>query len=102
MTLSLVAISVVFGCLLFLFVIYSILGGFFSGMIRLPRRASRPPRAAKAPADEAEVAAAIAMALQLHLAATAHDAESGIITIRPNPDSQWNNKSLAFRQSPKN
>ena len=43
--------------------------------------------------------AAIATAVHLYLADTVHDIEPGIVTIRRS-ESAWNNKSLNFRKSP--
>lgn len=99
MTISLIAISVVFGCLLILFFIYSILGGFFSGMFKLPRK--KPGAHPSDSSDEDETAAAIAMALRLYEADACHDTEPSIITIKNNPDSRWNDKCLTFRKSPR-
>jgi len=98
MILSLIAISVVFGCLLILFIIYSVLGGFFSGKIKLPlRRKATTPAACT---NDTEIAAAIALAIKLYTGSTAHDIESGFITIKSDCRSNWNDKSLTFRKSP--
>lgn len=48
-----------------------------------------------------EVYAAIAMALDDYLGNGVHDAESFIITIKPSPASNWNNKTQTFRKYPK-
>ena len=47
-----------------------------------------------------DVYAAIALALHLELGATAHDAESFVLTIRPTPNSAWNNPADGFRRKP--
>ena len=47
-----------------------------------------------------DVYAAIALALHLELGATAHDAESFVLTIRPTPHSAWNNPADGFRRKP--
>jgi len=44
--------------------------------------------------------AAIAMALHLYLAETAHDAESFVLTMRPSGPGQWNDRTLGFRKKP--
>ena len=61
--------------------------------------AARNLRRAKGTPDS-EVAAAIALALHLELGATAHDAESFVLTIRPTPNSAWNNPADGFRRKP--
>lgn len=48
-----------------------------------------------------EVCAAIALALDTCLGTGVHDAESFVITIRPSPRTDWNDKSLTFRKSPR-
>ncbi len=119
LTLSLVAVCVVFGCLLILFGIYSLSGAIFSGKFSRREPSGAKPRAAKALACDPETAAAIALALEaetgakdetraaialaLHLYLTdqAHDTESGIITIRRTDASGWEDKSRNFRQLPK-
>ena len=47
-----------------------------------------------------EIAAAIALALHLHLDGEVHDTETGVITIVRNPASQWNLRSMGFRRTP--
>lgn len=117
-TLTIVCVSVVFSALLILFVIYNLSGMFFSGKIKLKRE--KKPAAAKAalkggPAAQAEVAAAIAMALNaecsgeseaaialalhLYMSDCMHDAEPFIITIKPQP-SAWKSRPN-FRKQPR-
>ena len=50
--------------------------------------------------ESGDVYAAIALALHLELGATAHDAESFMLTIRPTPNSAWNNPADGFRRLP--
>lgn len=47
-----------------------------------------------------DVYAAIALALHLELSATVHDAEPFVLTIRPTPNSAWNNPADGFRRKP--
>ena len=49
---------------------------------------------------ENEAAAAIALALHLYLDSEVHDRETGVITIRRNPASQWDSRVLGFRRTP--
>ncbi|MBQ2526353.1 MAG: OadG family protein [Bacteroidales bacterium] len=116
--LTLTSVSVVFGALLILLCIFTITGGFFSGRFRNPfKRSPKAPKAGKA--ADAEVAAAIAMALDRELGGdnevaaaigmaldryfndTVHDAESFVITIKRDGNSLWNDKSKNFRQLPR-
>ena len=48
-----------------------------------------------------DVYAAIAMALHLYLGDTAHDAESFVLTIKPSQDGRWNDKTKNFRKLPR-
>ena len=111
-TLTLISVSVVFAALIVLYFVYSFSGGIFSGKFK---RAPKPKKVAKGTPD-AEVAAAIALALDmenggdvyaaiatavhLYLNDAVHDVEPGIITI-VRKESGWNNKALTFRQLPK-
>jgi Na+-transporting methylmalonyl-CoA/oxaloacetate decarboxylase gamma subunit len=111
-TLTLISVTVVFSALIVLYFIYSFSGNIFSGKFK---RAPRPKKAVKGTPD-AEVAAAIALALDmedagddyaaiatavhLYLNDAVHDVEPGIVTI-VRKDSVWNNKSLIFRKIPK-
>jgi len=110
-TLTLISVSVVFAALIVLYFVYSFSGSLFSGKFK---RAPKPKKAAKGTPD-AEVAAAIALALDmenggdlyaaiatavhLYLNDAVHDVEPGIITI-VRKESGWNNKALTFRQLP--
>jgi len=111
-TLTLISVSVVFSALIVLYFIYSFSGGIFSGKFK---RAPKPKKAAKGTPD-AEVAAAIALALDmecsgdeyaaiatavhLYLNDAIHDVESGIVTI-VRKESAWNDKQLNFRKLPR-
>jgi Oxaloacetate decarboxylase, gamma chain. len=111
-TLTLISVTVVFTALIVLYFIYSFSGGLFSGKFK---RAPKPKKAVKGTPD-AEVAAAIALALDmecsgdeyaaiatavhLYLNDAIHDVEPGIVTI-VRKDSAWNNKELNFRKLPR-
>ena len=111
-TLTLISVTVVFSALIVLYFVYSLSGGIFSGKFK---RAPKPKKADKGTPD-AEVAAAIALALDMegsgdvyaaiatavhmYLNDNVHDAEPGIITI-VRKDSAWNNKALNFRKLPR-
>lgn len=110
-TLTIISVSVVFCALIVLYFVYSFSGNIFSGKYKIEKK----PKKAKAAkgGNEAEIAAAIAMALEaelggateaaiatalhLYLSDAIHDVEPGIITIRK---SGWNNQSN-FRKSPR-
>lgn len=111
MTLTVIAVLVVFGCLLILFGIYSLSGALFSGKLGLARRERKATAkedaeiaAAIALALEAEAGteeqAAIALALHLYCTESVHDHESGTITIKGNSGSRWGDKGLNFRKTP--
>jgi len=111
-TLTLISVTVVFSALIVLYLIYNLSGNIFSGKFK---RTPKPKKAGKGTPD-AEVAAAIALALDmenggdvyaaiatavhLYLNDSVHDVEPGIVTI-VRKESAWNNKSLTFRKSPK-
>ena len=111
-TLTLISVSVVFAALIVLYFVYSFSGSIFSGKFK---RTPKPKKAAKGTPD-AEVAAAIAVALDmensgdvyaaiatavhLYLNDAVHDVEPGIITI-VRKESGWNNKELTFRKLPR-
>ena len=112
-TLSLIAVFTVFTALVILYIIYSCIGkASRRGMPRMPRvkrsKSGKTPdaetAAAIAMALEAErggeVNAAIAMALHLYINDTVHDTEPGIITFTPR-NSEWSNKTLTFRKTPR-
>lgn len=122
-TLSLTAVSVVFSALIILFLIFNATGKGFSGVYKQRREARRARKAAAkalaAPAASGmtpEVAAAIALALEqaggsetyaaialaldLYLGGGTHDAEPFILTFAPK-GSDWNNKELNFRKTPR-
>ena len=110
-TLTLISVTVVFTALIVLYFVYSLSGGIFSGKFK---REPKPKKAAKGTPD-AEVAAAIAVALDmensgdvyaaiatavhLYLNDAVHDVEPGIVTIT-RTNTGWNNKALNFRKLP--
>ena len=111
-TLTLISVTVVFAALIVLYFIYSLSGSIFSGKFK---RTPKPRKAVKGSPD-AEVAAAIALALDmensgdvyaaiatavhLYLNDAVHDVEPGIVTI-VRKESGWNNKELTFRKLPR-
>ena len=112
-TLSLIAVTTVFTALLVLYIIYSWIGkASQKGMNKGPK--AKKTKAGKTPDTETaaaiamaldaecgnEVNAAIAMALHMYFNDTVHDIEPGIITITPH-SSEWNNKTLSFRKTPR-
>lgn len=97
LTLTLVSVCVVFGCLLVLFLCYSLSGYLFtrdrSGKSKKGKKAPKGALSGEEAAAVAiavdqylgesdEVQAAIATALHLYLNEEVHDIESGIITIK--------------------
>ena len=109
-TLSLIAVTTVFTALLVLYIIYSCIGkASQKGLPRMPRvKKGKYPDADTAAAIAialdaergGEVNAAIATALHLYLNDTVHDVEPGIITITSR-NSEWSNKTLTFRKTPR-
>ncbi len=110
-TLTLISVSTVFAALIVLYFIYNFTGNLMSGKYK------RKPKAKKVKGTpDAEIAAAIALALDmeqdgdtyaaiatavhLYLSESIHDVEPGIITIQKHA-SAWENKSLNFRQLPR-
>lgn len=107
-TLTLVGVGVVFLGLIILFGLYTLSGAIFSGKFKRTRQPKADEQAAIAAAialaleaeSGSETQVAIATALHLYLSDAVHDAEPGFITMRPY-SSNWNNKTLNFRKSPK-
>ncbi len=109
-TLTLISVMVVFLALIILYFIYSFSGNLFSGKYK------RRPKAVRSGTPDEEVAAAIALALDmeqdgdtyaaiaaavhLYLNDAVHDGEPGIVAIRRAP-SAWENKQLNFRRLPR-
>ena len=93
-TLTLTSVSVVFGALLILLIIFTISGNTISGKYkrRLKKEFSHPEES-----PDAEIAA-IAMALNLYLNDEVHDTESYRITIT-SATPNWNDKTRNFRKS---
>ena len=117
-TLTLIAVSTVFICLIILLFIYSFSGNIFSGKYkkaREERKAAKMAKAVKKPTGKVddEVATAIAMALQmnggdevnaaiatalhLYLSNNSHDGGPFVLTIKP-CQSAWGNKMLNLRK----
>lgn len=109
LTLTLVSVLVVFGCLIILYFVYNLSGnifsGKFSGRFRKGNGGKVPDETAAAIALALETelgdetGTAIATALCLELDADVHDIEPGTITIARNTESAWKNKSLNFRRN---
>ena len=110
-TLTLISVSTVFAALIVLYFIYNFTGNLMSGKYKKKPRAKKvkgTPDAEVAAAialaldmqDDGDVYAAIAAAVNLYLTESVHDVEPGIVTIVRNA-SAWNNKSLSFRKLPR-
>ena len=122
-TLTLIAVATVFLGLIILYFIYNFSGNCFSGKYKKAREEKKakaaaaavkatPVKAAAGKADD-EVAAAIAMALQmnggdevyaaiatalhLHISCSSRVDESFVLTIKPS-QTEWGNKVLNFRK----
>ena len=107
-TLSIIAVCVVFSALIILFILYSLSGAVFTGRFR-KKSGKRTPDAETAAAialalddytSRGDEAAAIAAALHLYMSDSVHDIEPGIVTIRRDITSGWNDKSRNFRKKP--
>ena len=111
-TLTLISICVVFCALVILYFIYTLSGNIFSGKIKFSKKKKAGSETVDEPAVAAAIAlavdaetgkgdeaAAIALALHLHLNGGVHDIEPGIITIRHDRASGWDNKQRNFRKT---
>ena len=111
--LTLTAVSVVFGVLMLLWLIFGLLGkGFQRAEARRAAAAASSGHSApddrhsglvpeSSPAPDPE-SAAIALALHLYLSETVHDAESYIITLKPaSPENRWGQPGRNFRKTRK-
>ena len=106
--LSAIAVTVVFSALFILYCIYSLTGNVFTGKFaRRPKKSARDAEVAAAIAlalqqelsgTDPEVAAAIGMALDLSSGGL-HDDEPYIVTI-DRKCSAWQDKALTFRKKP--
>lgn len=93
-TLTIISVSVVFSALLILFCIYSLAGYILSGRMARTIEVTRQRRRMRKEsnvsvreviyADNSEIAAVIAVAIQKYLDETVHDHESYVITIKRN------------------
>ena len=115
-TLTLISVTVVFTALIVLYFVYSFSGKLFSGELKnaakkakrsvIPSEVEGSPEVAAAIAlaldmeNGGDVYAAIATAVHLYLNDSVHDVEPGIVTI-VRKDSAWNNKALNFRKLPR-
>ena len=112
-TLTLISVCVVFCALVILYFIYTLSGNIFSGKIKFGKKkekagaetvdesavAAAITLAVDAETGKGDEAAAIALALHLHLNGGVHDIEPGIITIRHDRASGWDNKQRNFRKT---
>ena len=116
-TLSLIAVSVVFSALVILFFAFTLVGRISQSAEarKAAPKAARKPRRKAGKEPEAEVAAAIALALEaeaggevpvaiatalaMYLGGGVHDSEPYTITIRRAP-SAWDSPALTFRKNP--
>lgn len=114
-TLTLISVAVVFTALAIIFLFFTLVGKI--SIKADSRKASRKkfPKSRKRSKPDAEVAAAIAMALEtensdtvpvaistalaLYFGHEVHDSESFVITIR-RPSTAWDSPSLRFRKNP--
>lgn len=98
--LSAIAISTVFFCLLVLWGVYSLVGYLFTREKANSRAATEAaasePKAS--PSQESEIAAAIAIALELH---TGKSLSGRCITFETPEPSEWSSPSHNFRKTPK-
>ena len=93
--LSAIAISTVFFCLLVLWGVYSLVGYIFTREKANEAAASEPKAS---PSQENEIAAAIAIALELH---TGKSLSGRCITFETPDPSEWSSPSHIFRKTPK-
>ncbi len=103
---AILAMSVVFGSLAVLYILFKLFGIFASKTLQKDdlKQASAPAaaQAAAIPAAggdlDGEKMAAICFALYQHL--NAHDQESGVLTLAPRDGSAWSSKSGLMRELP--
>ena len=105
-TLTLTSVSVVFGALLILMIIFTVSGNTFSGKYRRAKKGTPSPEEAAAIAmalsehlsDEDADIAAIGLALHLFMSEEVHDSESYRITIT-SVTPLWGDKTRNFRKT---
>ena len=102
---ALLAMSVVFGALALLYILFKLFGKFASRNLTEEKEQAAAPVAASSTAMSApsgdldgEKMAAICFALYQHL--NAHDNESGVLTLAPRDGSAWSTKSNLMRELP--
>lgn len=114
-TLTLISVAVVFIALVILFLIFDLMGKISIKADSRKASNKRFPKIRKGSKPDAEVAAAIAMALEaensdnipiaistalaLYFGHEIHDSESFVITIR-RPSTAWGSPALRFRKNP--
>ena len=98
--LSAIAISTVFFCLLVLWGVYSLVGYLFTREKANSRAATEAAASEPKtiPSQESEIAAAIAIALELH---TGKSLSGRCITFETPEPSEWSSPSHNFRKPPK-
>ncbi|MCR4843950.1 MAG: OadG family protein [Bacteroidales bacterium] len=105
-TLTLISVSVVFAALIVLYFVYSFSGNLFSGKFKKSKKKTPDGEVAAAIAlaldmeQDGDTYAAIAAAVHLYMNDGVHDVEPGIVTIR-RTNSAWNDKSMTFRKLPR-
>jgi len=101
---AVIAMSVVFGALILLYLCFKLFGKITKGDENASQTAAAKAEPAKLaqPAAQGDVQgetiAAICMALYQHL--NAHDSESGVITLLPRENSAWGSKTQLLRNLP--
>ena len=103
---AILAMSVVFGSLAVLYILFKLFGNFASKTLQKDdQKQVSAPAAAQAAAIPAaggdldgEKMAAICFALYQHL--NAHDQESGVLTLAPRDGSAWGSKAGLMRELP--
>ena len=100
---ALLAMTVVFGALAVLYILFKLFGIFASKTLQKEdEKPASAPVAAAVPASsgnlDGEKMAAICFALYQHL--NAHDQESGVLTLAPRDGSAWSSKSGLMRELP--
>lgn len=90
-TLTIISVTVVFSALIILFCIYGLLGEIFMGTFKRNKKsvAEECIPAVSEDTPDAEVAAAIALALDMYIRDNLHDEEPGVITIEPRDNTNW-------------
>ena len=110
--LTLTSVSVVFGALILLRIIFGLIGKAFTKDERKQDATPEPEAAAaislalqqylQEGGDENETAAAVGLALDRYLSETTHDAESYVLTLRSSESTPWSHPARNFRRNRSN